>query len=343
MKRQLFTLVLGAMSAVCFAQFGGGMMGGGFGGFGGFQAQGNQLEEYTSESFLNVDYVGDDQVYHKCDIYLPKDVKGPYPVAIHIYGSAWFSNNSKGAADLNTICAAFLKAGYAVVCPNHRSSSDAKWPAQINDIRACIRFVRGEAKTYNFDPSFVVTSGFSSGGHLSTVAATSSGLKTWQRGTSKEYDLEGNLGNYLDQSSAVQCACDWSGPNDLLHMTCNGFKQMSMGGQTPEEAVLGLSFADHQDDFAALSAPTYVDSNDVPIIIFHGLKDNVVPSCVSEILFNALQDAGIKTELTLEPEGGHGMGMYSQENLDKMIKFVNDVKASSTSGKPAKKAKKAKK
>ena len=77
-----------------------------------------------------------------------------YPVVIHIYGSAWFNNNGKGMADLGTIVKSLLDAGYAVVCPNHRSSIDAPWPAQINDIRAVIRFVRGEAKTYKFDTSF---------------------------------------------------------------------------------------------------------------------------------------------------------------------------------------------
>ena len=135
------------------------------GGFGGYQMPQVKLE--TSQQWKDVNYAGDDQAYHTCDIYLPKQEKESYPVVIHIYGSAWFSNNSKGAADLGTIVKALLDAGYAVVCPNHRSSIDAKWPAQIHDIRAVIRFVRGEATKYKFDPTFVATSGFSSGGHLS--------------------------------------------------------------------------------------------------------------------------------------------------------------------------------
>ena len=100
----------------------------------------------TSQQWKDVNYAGDNQAFHTCDIYLPKEIKDSYPVVIHIYGSAWFSNNSKGMADLGTIVKALLDAGYAVVCPNHRSSMDAKWPAQIHDIKAVIRFVRGEAK-----------------------------------------------------------------------------------------------------------------------------------------------------------------------------------------------------
>ena len=90
------------------------------GGFGGFQMP--QVEVRCSEKFADIDYAGDDQIYHKLDIYLPKVEKPSYPVVIHIYGSAWFSNSSKGMADLGTIVNALLDAGYAVVTPNHRSS-----------------------------------------------------------------------------------------------------------------------------------------------------------------------------------------------------------------------------
>lgn len=164
MKRKLLAGMLLCASAALMAQ-----PQGGFGGFGGFQVN-NNLE--TSQQWKDVDYVGDGKGYHTCDIYLPKQEKESYPVVIHIYGSAWFSNNGKGQADLGTIVKALLDAGYAVVCPNHRSSMDAKWPAQIHDIRAVIRFVRGEAAKYRFDTSFIATSGFSSGGHLSSTAAT---------------------------------------------------------------------------------------------------------------------------------------------------------------------------
>lgn len=136
--------------------------------FGGSQTSDRQIE--YSQKFADVNYVGDGQAYHTLDIYLPKVEKISYPVVVHIYGSAWFSNSSKGMADLNTICAALLDAGYAVVTPNHRASTDALYPAQIHDIKAVIRFIRGEAAKYKFDTSFIATSGFSSGGHLASLA-----------------------------------------------------------------------------------------------------------------------------------------------------------------------------
>ena len=291
------------------------------GGFGGFQMPQVKLE--TSQSWKDINYAGDDQAYHTCDIYLPKVEKEAYPVVIHIYGSAWFSNSSKGAADLGTIVKTLLDAGYAVVCPNHRSSMDAKWPAQIHDIRAVVRFVRGEAETYKFDTSFIATSGFSSGGHLASITATTSGKKQAKIG-SFEIDLEGNVGNYTNQSSTVNAACDWSGPVDLTAMDCG--ESMKMGENSPEDVLLNSKLANEPEKYMSLSATTYVDKNDPPVIIFHGEKDNVVPCCQGKKFFEILQAAGVKTEATFVPEGGHGMGMYSEENLQKMVNFLNDVK-----------------
>ena len=291
-----------------------------FGGFGGFQQQ-TKLE--TSAEWKDVNYAGDDQAFHTCDIYLPKQEAKSYPVVIHIYGSAWFSNNSKGAADLGTIVKALLDNGFAVVCPNHRSSMDAQWPAQIHDIRAVVRFVRGEAAKYKFDTSFIATSGFSSGGHLASVTATTSGTKTETVGT-VNIDLQGNVGAYLNESSAVNAACDWSGPIDLTAMDCGD--HMQMGDRSPEDMLLGSKLSEEPDKYRSLSATTYVDKNDPPVIIFHGEKDNVVPCCQGKEFFSVLKDAGVTTEATFVPEGGHGMGMYAEENLNKMVAFLKAVK-----------------
>ncbi len=313
MKKTILSTILLCLGSLAMAQPAGG--------FGGFQVPEVKLE--TSQQWKDVNYAGDDQAFHTCDIYLPKQEQESYPVVIHIYGSAWFSNSSKGMADLGTIVKALLDAGYAVVCPNHRSSMDAKWPAQINDIRAVIRFVRGEAAKYKFDTSFIATSGFSSGGHLSSTAATTSGMKTAKVGT-VEIDLEGSLGAYTSESSTVNAACDWSGPVDLTTMDCGD--HMQMGDNSPEDVLLNSKLDKEPDKYLSLSATNYVDPDDPPIIIFHGEKDNVVPCCQGKKFFELLKAAGVKTEATFVPEGGHGMGMYSEENLQKMVSFLNDVR-----------------
>ena len=313
MKKTLLSTLMMCLSTVAMAQPAGG--------FGGFQVPQVKLE--TSQEWKDVNYAGDDKAYHTCDIYLPKQEQASYPVVIHIYGSAWFSNNSKGAADLGTIVKSLLDAGFAVVCPNHRSSMDAKWPAQIHDIRAVIRFVRGEAAKYKFDTSFIATSGFSSGGHLSSVAATTSGVKHMKVGT-VDVDLEGTVGKHLGESSEVNAACDWSGPVDLTAMDCG--ESMKMGENSPEDVLLNSKLSKEPDKYRSLSATNYVDSYDPPIIIFHGEKDNVVPCCQGKQFYELLTAAGVKTEATFVPEGSHGgPAMYTQENLKKMVNFLQDV------------------
>ena len=280
--------------------------------FGGFQMPEIKME--YSEKIADVNYVGDGEAYHTLDIYLPKKKAKYYPVVIHIYGSAWFSNNSKGMADLGTICQALLDAGYAVVTPNHRSSMDAKFPAQINDIKAVVRFVRGNAKKYHFDDKFIAISGFSSGGHLATLTGASGDVK----------ELEGDFGKFTKYSSKVNAVCDWSGPIDMFKMNCDEPRKW---GNTPEEALVGHNYADEYAQlFRNISPITYLDKDDAPMIIFHGDKDNVVPCCQGMELFEALTKAGVKTDITIVPDGGHGFNMYSKENLKKMVDFFDSLR-----------------
>ena len=285
--------------------------------FGGSQTSDRQIE--YSQKFADVNNVGDGLAYHTLDIYLPKVEKISYPVVVHIYGSAWFSNSSKGMADLNTICAALLDAGYAVVTPNHRASTDALYPAQIHDIKAVIRFIRGEAAKYKFDTSFIATSGFSSGGHLASLAAVTTGLKTYTLGDDT-IDLEGNLGAYTALSSNVNAACNWSGPVDLQNMDCGEAMKMP---KSPEEIMIGVPMEGNENKYALLSPIFFANIKNPPIHIFHGTKDNVVPVCQGERFFKALQDAGAQCECVIVPEGGHGFNMYSKENLQKMVDFFN--------------------
>ena len=291
------------------------------GGFGGVQ---KQVKIETSQEWKDVNYVGDGQAYHTCDIYLPKQQKESYPVVIHIYGSAWFNNNGKGMADIGTIVRSLLDAGYAVVCPNHRSSMDAQWPAQIHDIRAVVRFVRGEAKKYHFDTSFIATSGFSSGGHLSSIMATANHWTIANIG-SVTLDLEGNLGQYTDQPSYINAACDWSGPVDLTAMDCGN--HITMGENSPEDVLLKSKLDKEPDKYRSLSPVEYIGKLDPPIIIFHGEKDNVVPVCQGKKFYELLKAKGVRVEATFPAEGGHGGPvMYTEENLQKMVRFFDSVR-----------------
>lgn len=323
MNKVLSTLAMGCLSAICLAQPQGAPQRGAFG-FGGQQFKNAKADSLSSKIYRDINYVGDGEEYHNLDIYLPKKAadNGRYPVVVHIYGSAWFSNSSKGMADINTICAALLDAGYAVVTPNHRSSMDAKWPAQINDIKAVVRFIRAKADKFGLDPDFIGVSGFSSGAHLASVMGTTNGIKIAKCGD-QQYDIEGKLGIFTDQESYVNCVCEWSGPVDLLHMDCDG---IAKDPKSPEVAVMGMEKEGHTDNYEMLSALYFVDPQDVPVGIFHGIKDNVVPICQSELFYERLQQNQVKSFLVEEPEGGHGFNMYNEANLKKMVEWFDEAR-----------------
>ena len=320
MKISVLAACFAAVSA--FAQWGGGMGGGMGGGFGGQQSGQGKME--YSEKFADLNYVGDGKVYHTLDIYLPKETKDSYPVVVHTYGSAWSQNNSKGSADLNTICAALVKAGYAVVTPNHRSASDAIYPAQLHDLKAVVRFLRGNASKYKIDTSFIAMSGFSSGGHLSSLVATTCGLKEGKSG-SVTVDLVGDLGEFTSFSSCIDAATLWSPPTDIYTMNpINSFG----GSGTFEGAFIGVEREGNKDKWMVASSPYYASEDDPPVILFHGTSDQIVNKEQSQELYDSLKNHNVVTELVSVSGGTHGGSeMYVQANLDKMISFFDDARA----------------
>lgn len=283
----------------------------------------NCFAQDYSQCWKDLNYAGDSAIYHKLDIYLPKAEKKKYPVIVYIYGSAWFSNRSKGA-DLNTVGKALLDAGFAVVMPNHRSSMDAKFPAPVNDIKAAIRFVRANAAKYKLDTNFVGISGSSSGGNMAAMAGTSRNVKQQTHG-SVTVDIEGNVGSYTHYSSSVDAVVDWFGPTNMLVMdSCGGTDFKHNAANSPASAYIGGPIQENKDKCLLASPITYVDPSDPPFLIFHGDKDRVVPHCQSELLFDALQKAGVKSQFYLVPNGQHGPGVHVEGNLKLMTDFFLD-------------------
>ena len=309
MKKLL--IAVGVTAVLSFAQWGGG--------FGGPQGGGSVPD---ADKTADVNYVGDGKTYHTLDIYIPKQAKESYPVVIHTYGSAWSMNNMKGSADLSTICAAYAKAGYAVVTPNHRSASDAIYPAQLHDIKAVVRFVRGNAAKYKFDTNFVAVSGFSSGGHLSSLVATTCGLKEGKSG-SVTVDLVGDLGEFTSFSSCADAAVLWSPPTDIYTMN-----PISMGGSgTMEGKFIGAEREGNKDKWMVASSPYYASDDDPPVIIFHGTADKVVNIEQSKELYDSLKHHNVVTEYVQVPNGEHGGNvMNSSENLSKAVAFLDKAR-----------------
>jgi acetyl esterase/lipase len=283
-----------------------------------FIASGALAQVTYSSVYKDVNYADDGMSYHNMDIYIPQAKKIDYPVIVVVYGSAWFANNLKDAA-IQTMAKPLLDAGFAVVAPNHRSSNEAKFPAQINDIKAAIRFIRGQAKKYNLDTYFVGITGYSSGGHLAALAGTSSTVKNFTVGKVTQ-DIEGSLGNYNGYSSKVHAVVDWFGPTNLWVIdSCRG--KDTRQPNTPEEVLIGGKVDDNYDKCALLDPAIYIDKKTPPFLILHGDRDVVVPACQSELLYSALQKAKVPSQYVLVNGGQHGPGMFTDQYFKMMTDF----------------------
>ncbi len=267
----------------------------------------------------DIDYVGDGHTGHKLDIYFPKaDGKAKHPVVIHIYGSAWQMNNMKGT-DRETVGVAALEAGYIFVTPNHRSVNDAKFPAQINDIKAVVRYLRGNAETLGIDTSFIAMTGFSSGGHLAVLMGVTRNVRLHTVG-SATMDIEGSIGNYTNESSWVHAVCEWSGPIDEEDQSCG----TSLLPNSVLDALVGCSKSNCPDKHIMIGAYTYLDASDAPMMLVYGKSDNIVPYCMGKLFYDNLQSTGIDAEM-YSHNGGHEV---AEEYTDEMITFFNRIKGS---------------
>ena len=282
------------------------------------QMPGFQMPE-NNATYKDVDYVGDSLEAHRMDIYLPEGKQEPSKLIVAIYGSAWFSNNMKAFAYLS-LGKPLVDAGFAVVCINHRSSGDAKFPAQIHDVKAAIRFVRAHAADYKLDTSFIGITGFSSGGHLSSLAGVTNGMRQRTVGATT-VDLEGSLGDCLDQSSRVDAVVDWFGPVDMARMeNCETVKD----AQSPEAALMGCAPADNPDLVSLISPITYVSLNAEAcprFIVVHGDADNVVPHCQSVFFSEELLKVGRLERFVTVPEGQHGPITFNDDTFRLMTEF----------------------
>lgn len=275
-----------------------------------------QIQPGAEPTWKDINYAGDDMEAHRLDIYLPKTQQDRYKVIVIIYGSAWFANNAKGMA-YTSIGKPLTDAGFAVVSINHRSSGDAKYPAQINDVKGALRFIRANADKYKLDTSFVGITGFSSGGHLSSMAGVTNGLKTRTIGE-KTIDIEGTVGGNEKCSSEVDAVVDWFGPVDMTRMNnCDTVND----DKSPEAALIGGNPADNMDMIQLCSPYFYVSKTTAPFLVIHGNADTVVPYCQSVNFSEELKSQGKLTDFITVPEGQHGPVTFNEDTFKKMTDF----------------------
>lgn len=202
-----------------------------------------------------------------------------YPCIIWICGGAWIQMD-RHAHLPNFI--ELVRQGYVIASVDYRDSNQVKFPGQLEDIKAAVRYLRAHAQRYGINPKKIGVMGESAGGHLTAMLAVT--------GEHKEYDT----GAYLEYSSAVSAACPWYLPCDFSQMPPRDDISLAM---SPESLLIGDS-PRRQPELAKKASPlSFIDSHTPPFLLLHGTKDDVVPYAQSEVMYEALTQAGIETTL----------------------------------------------
>ena len=150
--------------------------------------------------YRDLAYVTDGHERQKLDLYVPETGEN-LPLIIWIHGGAW-----RGGDKTHYMPIEYLKAGYAGASLNYRLSQHAIFPAQIEDVKAAVRWLRANAETYRLDPNRFAAWGSSAGGHLVAMLGTAGNVKEFE------------VGENLEVSSRVQAVVDYFGPTDFLQM-----------------------------------------------------------------------------------------------------------------------------
>jgi acetyl esterase/lipase len=229
----------------------------------------------------------------RLDLYLPEKADKPLPLIIWIHGGAWMG----GSKDDPSPALRFTTNGYAVAQVGYRLSQEAKFPAQIQDCKAAVRWLRANAVQYHLDPNRFAAWGASAGGHLVALLGTSAGVA----------ELEGKV-NDLKESSRVQAVVDWFGPTDFLHIGDAESDLRHTDPDSPESKLIGAPLLENKDKAANASPITYVSREAPPFLIMHGDRDRVVPFNQSELLYAGLKNAGVDATFVPMKGAGHGFG-----------------------------------
>lgn len=254
------------------------------------------------EVIRNVEYGKGGDTTLKLDIIRPKPLpKEPMPVVVFIHGGGWQGGNKESKIP-NLIPLA--QRGCFCASISYRLSGTAVFPAQIEDCKCAVRFLRAHAEKYNIDPARIGVWGSSAGGHLAALMGTSGDVRF----------LEGK-GGWPEESSRVQAVCDWFGPTDFVKIVDDlkflGLTEAQMDKTRladPVSRLLGGPFWRLTGLCRQASPISYISKDDPPFLIMHGDQDRVVPLSQSQVFHEALTKAGVVSTLVILGRAGHGFG-----------------------------------
>ena len=233
------------------------------------------------------------------------------PVLIWIFGGAFrMGNKESGLEPLLP----FVQRGYACAAIEYRYSSEALFPAQVQDCKCAIRFLRAKSETYHLDLHRFGVWGPSAGGYLSTMMGVTSGVTEFE------------TADWSTFSSQVQAVCDWFGPSDFLQMNKAGSIQNHDAADSPESELVGGPIQENKDLVHHTNPMTYITQERIipPFLIVHGDLDPLVPFNQSELLVAALQN--IEADVTFQrvTGAGHGGEAFESEEILGLVQSFFD-------------------
>ena len=267
----------------------------------------------VQRKWLDVAYAKESPA-QKLDIYLPDNGPGPFPVVVAIHGGSFYRGDKRDFQIVPMLRA--LGRGYAVVSINYRLSGEARFPSQIYDVKAAIRWVRANAAKYRLNPNAVGLWGDSAGANLATLAGTSAHVAALE-------DL--TMGN-PEASSAVDAVVDWYGVIDFLTVATQ-LNKVSVGKDvSPATRLLGATAKEDPQRYRAASPATYITAEVPPFLIEHGDADTLVSVRQSQDFAAKLRQVAGEGAVRLEilPGAGHlDPAFNTLENTDKVLDFLD--------------------
>lgn len=235
---------------------------------------------------LDVTYAAPGGQELKLDFLRP-DGDGPFPLIVCVHGGAWQGGSR---TDLRSFQTAFAASGFASASVQYRFPPKNRFPAQLEDIIAAVRFLLQNHERFRIDPDRVGFTGGSAGAHLALLAAFSK--------------IEG---------CHVRAVVNLAGPTDLrtfLSAPTGDAALKSVVNRDSAELVADLlGTADRRADiYAAASPVAQVHANGPAVLTIHGVADDIVPVTQAEALHAALKKIGATERLIAVPGGGHDMG-----------------------------------
>ena len=232
----------------------------------------------------------------KMDIIYPEDRTKRYPCIVWICGGAWaMMDRSAHLAYLTELA----RTGFVVASVEYRTTNEAVYPKQLEDVKASIRYLRAHRERYNIDTERFGVMGESAGGYLTSMAALVD-------------DPAFEVGEYTEYSSRVQAACPWYPPTDVSSFP---YESPVQAAASPESLLLGKNVMLYKEEAAEICPVTYVRKDVPPFMIIHGMEDSTVPFSQGELLYNKLMEAGCDVSMIAIEGANHADLQFFQREI----------------------------